>query len=90
MFIILYQSGVVLLAACYLKSIVSVQKRIVRYVCGVPALIPTLFVKTGISKLKNAFNLEVCKSMLGAMLGFEVDQSCFTPISMIHIHNTIH
>ena len=39
-------------ASCHLKSIVSMQKKVVRYVCRVPALTPTnfLFVKTDILK----------------------------------------
>ena len=39
-------------AECYLKQIITMQKRIVRYVCCVPALTPTnpLFMKTGLLK----------------------------------------
>ena len=45
-------------AECYLKQI----KRIVRYVCRVPALTPTnpLFVKTGLLNLNDVFKLQVC------------------------------
>ena len=79
-------------ATSHLKTIVIMQKRIVRYVCRVPALTSTnsLFVKTGILKLNEIFNLQVCKLMLNTLRGFEVDHSCFTPISIVHSHNTRH
>ena len=79
-------------ATSHLKAIVVMQKRIVRYVCCVPALTSTnsLFVKTGILKLNEIFNLQVCKLMLNTLRGFEVDHSCFTPVSMVHSHNTRH
>ena len=79
-------------ASCHLKPIVSMQKRVVRYVCRVPALTPTnsLFVKTGILKCNEVFKLQVCKLMLNTLRGFEVDHSCFTPVSMVHAHNTRH
>ena len=46
-----------------------------------PALTPTnsLFFKTGVLKLNEVFNLQVCKLMLNTLRGFEVDHSCFTP-----------
>ena len=79
-------------ASCHLKPIVCMQKRIVRYVCRVPALTPTnsLFLKTGILKFNEVFNLQVCKLMLNTLRGFEVDHSCFTPVSMVHTHYTRH
>ena len=50
----------------------------------------SLFVKTGILKLNEIFNLYVCKLMLNTLRGFEVDYSGFTPVSMVHSHNTRH
>ena len=71
-------------------AIIVMQKRILRYVCCVPALISTnsLFVKTGILKLNEIYNLRVCKMMLNTLRGFEVDHSCFNPVSMVHSQNT--
>ena len=55
-----------------------------------PALTPTnsLFLKTGILKFNEVFNLQVCKLMLNTLREFEVDHSCFTPVSMVYTHNT--
>ena len=39
-------------AECYLKQIVSMQKRIVRYVCHVPALIPTTVCENWSAEIK--------------------------------------
>ena len=77
-------------AECYLKQIVSMQKRIVRYVCRVPALISTnpLFVKTGLLKLNDVFKLQVCKLMQNSMTGFDVEHKSFTLASSLHSHNT--
>ena len=50
----------------------------------------SLSVKTGILKFNEVFNLQVCKLMLNTLRGFEVDHSCFTPVSMVHAHNTRH
>ena len=46
---------------CYLKLVFSTQKIIVKYVSWVPALTLTisLFVKTGIHKLNEVFNLRI-------------------------------
>ena len=77
-------------AECYLKQIVSMQKRIVRYVCRVPALTPSnpLFVKTGLLKLNDVFKLQVCKLMQNSMTGFDVEHKSFTLTSSLHSHNT--
>ena len=66
------------------------QKRIVRYVCCVPALTLTnsLFVKTGILKFNEVFNLQVCQLILNTLKGLEVGHSYFTIVSMSHSHNT--
>merc|ERR1712183_1133079 len=55
-------------ASCHLKQIVSMQKRIVRYVCHLPALTSTnsLFVKTSILKFNEVLILQVCKLMLNS------------------------
>ena len=77
-------------AVCYLKQIVSMQKRMVRYVCCVPALTPTnpLFVKTGLLKLNDAFILQVCELMQNSLTGFDVEHKSFTFASSLHSHNT--
>ena len=66
-------------AECYLKQIVSMQKRIVRYICRVLALTPTnpLFVKTGLLKLNDVFKLQVCKLMQISMTRFDVEHKSF-------------
>ena len=66
------------------------QKRIVRYVCRVPALTPTnpLFEKTGLLKLNDVFKLQVCKLMQNSMTGFDVEHKSFTLVSSLHSHNT--
>ena len=76
-------------AECYLKQIVSMQKRIVRYVCRVPALTTTnpLFVKTGLLKLNDVFKLQVCKLMQNSMTGFDVEHKSFTLASSVCSHN---
>ena len=53
-------------AESYLKQIVSMQGRIVRYVCCVPALTPTnpLFVITGLLKLNDVFKFQICNFFL--------------------------
>ena len=70
-------------ATNHLKAIVVIQKRIVRCFYHVPAMTSTnsLFVKTGILKLNEIFNFQVCKLMLNTLIGFEVDHSCFTPVN---------
>ena len=77
-------------AEYYLKQIVSMQKRIVRYVCYVPALTPTkpLFVKIGLLKLNDVFKLQVCKLIQNNMTGFDVEHKSFTLTSSLHSHNT--
>ena len=77
-------------ADCHLKPIVCMQKRVVRYVCRVPALTPTnpLFIKTGFLKLNEVLKLQICKLMQNTIRGFEVDHNCFTPVSSLHSHNT--
>ena len=57
-----------------------------------PALIPTnlLFLKTGIPKFNEVFNLQVCKLLQNTLRGFEVDHSCFTQVNMVHTHNSRH
>ena len=57
--------------------------------CHVPALTLTnaLFLKTGILKFNEMFNLKVCKLMPNTLEGFEVDHSCFSSINMVHTHN---
>ena len=46
-------------AECYLKQIVSMQKRIVRYVsCSALTQTNPLFVKTGLLKLNNVFKFK--------------------------------
>ena len=74
-------------AEFYLKQIVSMQKRIVRYVCRVPALTLTnpLFVKTGLLKLNDVFKLQVCKLMQNSMTGFVVDHISFKYLKDIKI-----
>ena len=77
-------------AECYLKQIVSMQKRIVRYVCRVPALTPTnpLFVKTGLLKLIDVFKLQLCILMKNNMPGFHVGHKSFTLACTLHSLNT--
>ena len=50
-------------ADCYLKPIVCMQKRIIKYVCRVLALNTTkpLFKKTGVLKLNDVYKLQVLK-----------------------------
>ena len=76
----------------HLKPIVSVQKKIARCVYCVSALTPTNFwyVKTGILKLNEVFNLQVPKLMLNTFRGFEIEHSGFTPVSMVHTHKNRH
>ena len=59
-------------ASCHLRPIICMQKRIVSYVCCVPALTPaiSLFLITGILKFYEVFNLKVCKQMLNTLEGF--------------------
>ena len=66
------------------------QKRNVKYVCRVPALTLTnpLFVKTGILKFNDVFNLQICKLMLNTLREFEVNQSFITPVDIVHTRNT--
>ena len=54
-------------------------KRIVRYVCCVPALTPTnpLFVKTGVLKLSDVFKMHVYKLLQNNMTGFDVVHKSF-------------
>ena len=77
-------------AECYLKQFVSMQKRIVRYVCHVPALSPTnpLFVKTGLLKLNDVLKLQVCKFIQNSITGFDVEHKSFTLTSSLHLHYT--
>ena len=79
-------------ASCRLRPIICMQKRIVSYVCCVPALTTaiSLCLITCVLKIYEMFNLKVCKQMLNTYRGFEVDHSCFTPVNMAHTHNTKH
>ena len=74
----------------YFKKIVSLQKRIVRYVCGVLALTRTnqLFLKTGLLKLNDVFKLQVCILMQNSMTGFDVKNKSFTFASSLYSKNT--
>ena len=74
-------------AECYLKQIVSKQKRM-RYVCYEPALTLTNPLKTGLLKLNDVFNLQVCKLMQNSMTGFDVEHKSFTLASSLHSPNT--
>ena len=77
-------------ANCYLKPIVCMQKRVIRYVCRVPALTTTnpLFIKTGVLKLNDVYRLQICKLMRNTITGFDVDHNRFTLASSAHSHNT--
>ena len=77
-------------ADCYLKPIVCMQKRVIRYVCRVPALTTTnpLFLKTGVLKLNDVYKLQICKLMRNTITGFDVDHNRFTLASSAHSHNT--
>ena len=68
------------------------KKTTVRYVFQAPALMQTnsLFVKIGIIKFHKVFNLQTFKLMLNTFREFEVDHSSFTPLSIVHNHNTRH
>ena len=77
-------------ADCYLKPIVCMQKRVIRYVCRVPALTTTnpLFKKTGVQKLNDVYKLQICKLMRNTITGFNVGHNRFTFASSIHSHST--
>ena len=66
------------------------QKRVIGYVCRVPALITTnpLFKKTGVLKLNNVYKLQICKLMCYTITGFDVDHNRFTLASSVYSHNT--
>ena len=70
--------------------LVYMQKIIVRYVCCVLAVIPKnpLFLKTGLLKLNDIFDLQVCKQMLSNFTWYDVDHSSFTPVYSVHSHDT--
>ena len=76
-------------AECYFKQIVSMRKRIVKYVCHVPVLTPInpLFVKTGLMKLNDVFKLEICKLMQKSMTEFDNEIKSFTLSRSLHSHN---
>ena len=77
-------------AGCHLKPIVNMQKRIVRYVCYVPALTPTnlLFIKVGFQKLKELLDLQICNLMQKNIRGFESDHNYFT-LQSIHYYTRL-
>ena len=66
------------------------QKRIIRYVCCLPALTTTnpLFEKKCVLKLNDVYKLQVCKLMLNTLIGFDVEHNGFTLASFVHSHNT--
>ena len=66
------------------------QKRVIRYVCRVPALTTTnpLFKKTGVLILKDVYKLQICKLMRNTITGFDVEHNRFTLASSVHSHNT--
>ena len=70
------------------QTIVNMQKRIVRYVCHLPALTPTspLFVKNGLLKLNYVLKLQVCKLMQNSITGFYVEHKSFTLAISLYSH----
>ena len=77
-------------ANCYLKPIVCMKKRVIRYVCRVPALTTTnpLLKKACVLKLNNAYKLQICKPIGNTITGFDVENKRFTFASSVHSHNT--
>ena len=73
------------------KPIVSMHKRVIRYVCCVTGLTTTnpLFRKTGVLKLNDVYKLQICKLMPNTITGFDVEHNRFTLASSVHSHNTI-
>ena len=59
------------------------QKRVIRYVCRVPALITT-----NPLKLNDVYKLQICKLMPNTITGFDVDHNRFTLATSAHSHNT--
>ena len=53
------------------------QKRVIRYVCRVPALTTTnhLFKKTYTLKLNNVYKLKICKLLRNTITGFDVSKA---------------
>ena len=49
-----------------------------------------MFLKNGILKFNEVFNLKVYKLMLNKLKGIEVDHSCFTLVNIVYTHNTRH
>ena len=49
----------------------------------------SLLIKTSYLKTNEVFKLQVCKLMLETLSRFEIEQSCFTPISMVHTHKLL-
>ena len=60
------------------------------YVCRVPALTITnpLLLKTGLLKLNEMLDLQVCKLMQNNLSGLDVDYSSFTPVYSVQLHDT--
>ena len=77
-------------ADCYLKQIVCMQKRVIRYICGALAKTTTnsLFKKTGVLKLNDVNKLQICKFMCNTITGFDLEHNRFTLASSVHSHNT--
>ena len=66
------------------------QKRIVSYICGVPALNQTkpFFVKTSLLKIIDVFKLQACKLIQNSMTEFDVEHKSFTLAISLHSQNT--
>ena len=65
------------------------QKRVIKYVCCVPALTTTntIFKKTSVLKLKDMYKLQICKLVHNTTTGFNLEYNRFTFASSVHSLN---
>ena len=66
-------------------------KTVVRCVFCVPVLTPTssLFIKVGLLKLNELFELQILKLMQPYLTGFDVNHISFTTSCLVHLHGTV-